>query len=1291
MPLPTPTSVRKKQNRTPRKTKQQSITSFFPTASPNSANSAAREGSTWGKFADACNAEDPSEKSNAYTPNTKRGQTQTPRATDTGRLSSLRRGMSSLGMQTSAGASSSQDTPLSKLSTPNERQRSGPSVRLRSLTEPRLPSEAAASPSQSGSLRRALFLEDADDEPIVSVRSKRRRVVVEDSDNEISSNPPSGVVPASPIEAFSNWDAPLAAQAHVKESPDIVAGGESEDGNRDEVKSPMEGCPNDFQLSVLERGGASAAASQLPSNVLKGRSKAKEKLLEAVGASVQVGQEPGGWCEKHKWSVEIRDAKKRGPDHPDYDASTLYVPPEVLEERRGSGKSPLTPFQRQFWKIKKDYYDVVIMFKKGKFYEMYDVDADIGHEKLGLNFTKGGRVDMRCCGIPEQSFEKHCLRLIDLGFKVGRVEQTETAIAADKRKASSSNTSAVCERSMVRILTKATAREEGLLQDHHARYVLAIAEGTMNDSPGASSDRSTFVECDASSGGTGPSVTIGVAYIDVASGSVTISQFEDDFRLARTERLMTCVSPGQLVYDSEKCSKRLSNILSWVARCQRASVDDFKTRGGLKSIHENDIKRYLQLNTCEGGKGDLERVTEHLKQYDVSRLAFGGLVAHLKYLIIDREALSLANYTLVPDLEKIGPGSTLNPSSSMPLPLPRYDHLRLDAAAIQNLEILLSNAGSERGSLLSFIDRATTPPGRRLIRKWIEEPLVSSSQIEDRLRAVEDIHAIEDLDGGTSLRKILRLLKTKKDVERALPRLHQLAVVVDGAVMFDDTSKRKVKDFVQVLQSLQSNVNALETLAEVVEQVDSKSKRLAWLCTPGCAVPANILDKLQESMGSFDIKAAEESGELIVRPGALESYDRARVIVDELESELNKELSKWAKRLKDPSVHFYHRGKEPYQIEVKRGTLGGKMPEEFELVSESKTSQRFYTSTVRKLIRKKVEADEDLEQESGSLMRNIVGKFDQEFTTWSALVQSCSEVDALMGLATASRDDGSGRMVRPTILSNETPNAVFRARGLRHPILARYASTFVANDVSLGEGGDTDIMILTGPNAGGKSTLARQVGLAVVLAQIGCFVPAEELTLRPFEDLFVRMGASDELARGRSTFMVEMEEVGYILNNATSRSLIIADEVGRGTSTHDGHAIACATLSAFSRNNRALTIFSTHYTRLAEDMEGFRATQRHLKADQSLRIDEYEMAAVVDEASKKITFLYNLRPGASCHSRGIYCARIAGIKNRVAEEAEIAARVMFHNIQDNDLIHRLSNLVKALELPSTARNYLVGS
>lgn len=243
---------------------------------------------------------------------------------------------------------------------------------------------------------------------------------------------------------------------------------------------------------------------------------------------------------------------------------------------------------------------------------------------------------------------------------------------------------------------------------------------------------------------------------------------------------------------------------------------------------------------------------------------------------------------------------------------------------------------------------------------------------------------------------------------------------------------------------------------------------------------------------------------------------------------------------------------QPYQLQVNVSSLRGGTPDEFELASETKAVRRYYTREIKSLVRKHVEASEAFEIATKSVARDIVRQFDEHYDMWSEVIRTMAEVDALMGIARASRDSGCGPMCRPTILPNKHPYPVFDAEQLRHPILAAMSSSFVPNDVALGGEEHPQIAVLTGPNTGGKSTLSRQVAVAAILAQVGCYVPAIKLTMRPFEDVYVRMGACDDLARGLSTFMRECEEVGNILNHANSRSLVIADEVGRGTSTHDG-------------------------------------------------------------------------------------------------------------------------------------------
>lgn len=980
------------------------------------------------------------------------------------------------------------------------------------------------------------------------------------------------------------------------------------------------------------------------------RQKVKAKLVAQANAASTAVKDEAGWCQRHPWSINIRDGKKRSKSHPDYDKSTLYVPSSDLSDQRGTKNGGLSPFQRQFWSIKKDNYDVLIFFKKGKFYELYDVDADIGHKELGLNYTKGGRVDMRCCGIPEQSFDKHTAKLVELGYKVGRVEQTETALAAEKRKNSTpGKKSTICERSLVRILTKATVTDDSFLRDHRSRYVIAIAE-----------DIATFEQITSeglAEGNKGDyslrDRKIAVCYVDVASGSINLREYHDDARLCKTERLITFLQPQEYITDMSKCSERLSHLVLWASRRSEAELYDLAKKDGYQAMTESKLASYLldSSSTAEQ-KEEYERTCRYVKQYELASKAFGAMAAHLKSLIIDRETLSIGNYNLFPNPDKSNTGTLCEDENKDMSSRPSSTTLRMDAPTLQNLEILTSSLdGSDRGSLLSFIDKAQTPAGRRLLRQWISQPLVCSEDIEDRLQAVEDIHEIEDEDGGRTLRRVLKHLKTKKDLERALPRIHRQATTGNKAVMFDDTNKRLVKDFVAVLQSLQDSLFGMEAFANALESTRPKSKRLQWLCSVQGGIPVDAIEKLNYFLGeAFDFEKAESAGEIVPKEGGIPIYDGCRNELNDVERELSRELQKWQTNLEDRTIKFYHRGKEPYQLEVKIDTIRGRTPDEFEVVSESKTSKRFYTKTLKRLISKQKVTSEAFDVASSNVATDIIRQFDQEYSTWAAISCVCAEADALIGLAYASRDEGSGPMTRPQILPNNHPTPVLQAKGLRHPVLAKLCESFVSNDLQLGGSeGNPDILILTGPNAGGKSTLARQVALASILAQIGCFVPAKSFCFRPFEDIYVRMGASDDLARGRSTFMVEMEEVSNILNNASNSSLVIADEVGRGTSTHDGYAVAYATLDHIARINKSLTVFSTHYSQLGDDIVALgRQGGRSSAAS-------YEMAAVVNEKTKAITFLYKLQEGNGGQSRGIYCARVAGIPASIANEAEKAA------------------------------------
>jgi DNA mismatch repair protein MSH6 len=861
------------------------------------------------------------------------------------------------------------------------------------------------------------------------------------------------------------------------------------------------------------------------------------------------------------------------------------------------------------------------------------------------------KASLRCAGVPSGALNRHAARLIDLGYKVGIIAQTETANAADKRQAAVSSSSKICNRSLVRVLTRATVTDEELLRDHRARYVLALfesPEGPINDEG---------------------EVIVGVCHVDAASGRITLGEYLDDNRRSWSEKLLSTLQPPELIVPpTNMMSARMRGLVRWVAT-GATPVDVLHrdpSEGGFPAMTREWMSVYIDENS-DVDAGD--RISaKYLSSHLLAARAFGAVAAYLSDLLIDKETLSLGNYTLLPPIEFNG--SNRNPQKGktracdetamkdaavsegedpavigIAIEDDGYDPTRalsggmqMDAATIANLEVLANVVdSSERDALISVIDRAATASGRRLLRRWIADPLALSAAINDRLNAVEALHAVDD----KTLNEIRRQLASGPDLERALPRLHQFAVVADMAVVYDDTNLRRVKDFLKVLRGLESTMDSLVKLGKELPRGNS-ARRLTWLLKPGGGVSENAWDDLQWFFGSaFDDARAEKDGEVIPKPGASAAYDTANDDLRAIENELEDELNKWRSKLGDPTIQFYHRGKETYQLEVKAVTMDRvQVPPSFMPTSESKAVKRFVTEKIQRLVKLHVDALESFSDVGVTVLREIVKRFDDKRDMWTSVVKTAAEVDALIGLAVASHGDGSGCMTRPDVLPDTFPHPVFETADLRHPVLAaRAGSSFVANDTALGGNKET-IALVTGSNCSGKSTLSRQVAVSVVLAQVGAYVPAKSMRFRPFNSLFARAGSRDEIARGRSTFMVEMEEAALIVNTASDRSLVIVDELCSGTTAQDAHAISHATLEHLLKLG-CLTIFSTHADALAVEFAG--------------RVGNYTMAADVDDSKKTIVFLYKLIAGVTSHSRGVFCARVAGVPESVADEAEVVA------------------------------------
>jgi len=925
------------------------------------------------------------------------------------------------------------------------------------------------------------------------------------------------------------------------------------------------------------------------------------------------------WSAQHPWSVHVRDSAGRSPTDPHYDPSTVFVPPEA--ERK------MTPFQLQFWKIKRNYYDTVLLFKKGKFYECYDIDADIGHRVLQLNYTSIGRADMRCVGVPESAFYRHAIRLVDAGYRVGRVEQVESVLAAK------ANSNKVCDRRLVKILTKGTVVDEaGDDVFEEPRYLMIVVEG----------DRVPGTE----------TIPLGICYLCVATAAVHLGVLHTSReRFTELEALLVRVRPREVILDfsSERLEFLVRSCAAPDVQVHRRTLRDVPPNASLVAKLSAICSDVLALRACQGAASFLDE------------------------LLIADQVFPLGNFYSLHDMA----------------PTELYERLELDAAAMEGLELFRTSADFNKdGSVFGFLDRCATNMGRRYLRRWLCHPFRDVARICDRLDAIEDIHQmLTSLSGANEMESaeeqhqqhLFSCLRSLPDIERSLVRIHALAVDRHGAVMFDDTNQRKVRDFLRILDGLATAVELVGRIRAIAAQAPEshrRSRRLRWLLSDG-AVP---LARIEATLGAFldgqvfDADAARHTGVLRPRTDSHSLLATARCEKERIERELEEELAKVRHRLGRVPVRFYHRVQERYQIEIPADVRN--IPDDFVLMSQTKQHRRYWTPTIRSLLTALNRVEEDIETAEAQFARTVFEQFDASYSLWLSVARMLGEFDALTSLANVSFEGAAGLpMTRPVFAepldraaSHEDVAAALCFKELWHPILAlrRGPSQFVPNDFEL-DAAKHPSMVLTGPNMSGKSALLRQVSIAVILAQMGCYVPASSAYIRvPVDRLFTRIGARDRVMRAQSTFMVEMLEAAEVLNHATNRSLVVLDELGRGTSTFDGYAIAYSALWYLTFRTRCLTLFATHYHMLATEPLLRPAHHHHHHRsgdddDDAVSVVFAHMGARVDTNAHEIAFLYRLRPGVAAHSRGIECARLAGIPEDVIQRAEFHARAFLQD------------------------------
>jgi len=807
----------------------------------------------------------------------------------------------------------------------------------------------------------------------------------------------------------------------------------------------------------------------------------------------------------------------------------------------------LTPMFRQYQDLKKQYPDVILLFRCGDFYEMYGEDAVTGAAAMDISLTarevRGQKMPM--AGVPYHAIDRYLGRLLAAGHKAAIAEQMEDPKL----------TKGLVKRDVARIITPGTLIEDNLLDERSNNYLIAIHTNKG----------------------------YGLAVADCSTGEFAVTEVTAENAREKIMEEASRLMPSEIVLPA--------NIAE-----DADFIETLKARTGA-TISVPDSGGYNWTSASE-------TLTKH---FGVTTLR--GFGCEEMPIAIEAAGLLLK---YLQDTQK----NTVSQIRS----LTAYsieDYMLLDSSTRRNLELTNSlRDGGRTHSLLWLLDQTRTAMGARLLRKWLLAPLLDINSILKRLDAVEAFRK-DDI-----LREKLRdTLRSVNDVERLLARCSAGSGNARDLAQLRDT----LTVVPTILDILQTGAPVLREIAEDADRIDDLRQLLAEA----------IIDNPPLSVRDGGMVRKGYNKELdILRSASTEGKDWIAALENE-----EKERS-GIKTLKVGYNNVFG-----YYIEITRNNLDS-VPEDYIRKQTLANAERYITPALKEYEALVLGAEDKIKDLEYSILNQLREATAREADRIQKLARVIAKTDVLASFAeTAARN----RYVRPTV--DDTEEIVIT--GGRHPVVEQTSSgeRFISNDAYL----NTDsqqLIILTGPNMAGKSTWLRQVALITLMAQIGSFVPADEVRIGVCDRIFTRVGASDDLATGQSTFMMEMTETANILNNATRKSLVILDEIGRGTSTFDGLSLAWAVAEHLHESPKlgCKTLFATHYHQLNE-------LENTLKRIKNFRI-------AVKETNGTILFMRKIVPGGTDRSYGIHVARLAGLP---AEVIQRAGQVL-QSLEENDEI-----------------------
>ena len=784
---------------------------------------------------------------------------------------------------------------------------------------------------------------------------------------------------------------------------------------------------------------------------------------------------------------------------------------------------------KQFFTVKAQHPEALLLFRCGDFYETYGDDALTASKVLGIVLTKRSNAapdSIPMAGFPHHSLETYLPRLVRAGYKVAVCDQLEDPKLTKK----------IVKRGITELVTPGIAFSDQLLEQKEHNYLAGL---TFHK------DR------------------CGAAFLDVSTGTFQVAEGSLDY----IGTLLSSFAPKELLVPRgyEKGTRERYGDSFYISTLEEwAFVYD-------SSVER--LKRQLKVDSLKGFAID---------NFPLGVTSAGALLIYL-------ERTQHTDMSNICSISRIDEGS----------------FVWMDRFTFRNLEIFASTAGKEGTSLVEVMDRCSSPMGARMLRTWLSMPVMDLKELEARLDVVQ--HFIENQE---DLSQLQRMIGDIGDLERIISR------AAAGKIM--------PREVMQLRRGLSQTEPIMQLCkGRGVEALDEMLGRMT-----GCA---ELLDYLGRTMHP-ETAAALGKGDVIAA-GVNEELDELRRIARHGKDYLLEVQQREVERTGISSLKIGFNNVFGYYLEV-RNAHKDSVPAEWIRKQTLVNAERYITEELKEYEQKILGAEERIYALESQIYGELVATIQANIAGIQKNCRILSRLDVLSGFAELAL---SNRYCRPKMDDSK----VIDIRQGRHPVIEtmmQAGEEFVPNDIYL-DNGSQQVIILTGPNMAGKSALLRQTALIVLMAQVGCFVPADEARIGWCDKIFTRVGASDNISRGESTFMVEMLETSMILHNLSSRSLVLLDEIGRGTSTYDGMSIARAIVEYIHEyGDGAKTLFATHYHEL-NDLE-----------DIYDRVRNFHIA--VKEVGKNIIFLRKLKEGGVAHSFGLHVARLAGMPKQVLESAE---------------------------------------